>query len=644
MANVNIKVGYTIDKTGLNEIKRQLTDIKTQAAQAKLSGNLTDGLKEASKAASQLENILNSAWNSKIGQLDLSKVNTSIKNTYGSAQELQQALIKGGSSGATAYNSFATQVLNTNLQLKQTNKTLDNMAITLKNTIRYGISSSIFNNFTNSIQKAYDYTVRLDTSLNDIRIVTSKSADEMDKFAIKANQVAKDLGRSTKDFTEASLIYYQQGLGNEEAQARAEVTMKAANVTGQTGREVSEQLTAVWNGYKVTAEEAELYVDKLAAVAAGTASDLEELSSGMSKVASAANLMGVDIDQLNAQLATVVSVTRQAPESVGTAFKTIYARMGDIEAGLDDEVTLGKYTSAMAEMGINVLDANNQLRDMGEVIEEIGNKWTTMSREQQIALSQTMAGTRQYNNLLSLFDNWDMYQDALKMSAESAGTLQKQQDIYMESTKAHLQQLSTEAERTYDILFNQDTVNGFADALTGVLSIFNDLLAGLGGGMHDFAFFGSTIANIFNKQIGASIEKQIENIEAIRANAQALNLKGDIADSILNQQIIGQHAAQGQDIGSAGLEKEAQIAKQLLEVRQGLSSEQYNELTNLQAQVGLEEDRIQYLSEYKNIAVEILDYEYATTRDFQERLNIEKENLQIRQDELKELNSQLNFY
>ena len=488
MANVNIKVGYTIDKTGLNEIKRQLTDIKTQAAQAKLSGNLTDGLKEASKAASQLENILNSAWNSKIGQLDLSKVNTSIKNTYGSAQELQQALIKGGSSGATTYNSFATQVLNTNLQLKQTNKTLDNMAITLKNTIRYGISSSIFNNFTNSIQKAYDYTVRLDTSLNDIRIVTGKSADEMDKFAIKANQVAKDLGRSTKDFTEASLIYYQQGLGNEEAQARAEVTMKAANVTGQTGREVSEQLTAVWNGYKVTAEEAELYVDKLAAVAAGTASDLEELSSGMSKVASA-NVMGVDVDQLNAQLATVVSVTRQAPESVGTAFKTIYARMGDIEAGLDDEVTLGKYTSAMAEMGINVLNANNQLRDMGEVIEEIGNKWTTMSREQQIALSQTMAGTRQYNNLLSLFDNWDMYQDALKMSAESAGTLQKQQDIYMESTKAHLQQLSTEAERTYDILFNQDTVNGFADALTGVLSIFNDLLAGLGGGMHDFAFF-----------------------------------------------------------------------------------------------------------------------------------------------------------
>ena len=94
----------------------------------------------------------------------------------------------------------------------------------------------------------------------------------------------------------------------------------------------------------------------------------------MSKVASAANIMGVDVDQLNAQLATIVSVTRQAPESVGTALKTIYARMSDIESGLDDETTLGDYTEQMAQYGVNVLDANNHLRDMGDVIEEIGGK------------------------------------------------------------------------------------------------------------------------------------------------------------------------------------------------------------------------------------------------------------------------------
>ena len=637
MANINIKVGYTVDKTGLNEIKKQLDNIRSEVNKADSLGKLTPELKEASAAASQLEKILNSAWNSKLNQLDLSKVNNAIKNTYGTVEKLKVALTNSGEAGVVAYNNFAKSILETNLQLKQTSSTLDKMAVTFKNTVRYGISSSVFNNLTNSIQKAFDYTVKLDTSLNDIRIVTEKSAEEMDKFAIRANRVAKDLGRSTKDFTEASLIYYQQGLSDEEAQARATVTMKAANVTGQTGREVSEQLTAVWNGYKVTADEAELYVDKLAAVAAGTAADLEELSTGMSKVASAANLMGVDIDQLNAQLATIVSVTRQAPESVGVALKTIYSRMSDIQSGLDDEITLGNYTKKMAQYGVNVLDANNNLRDMGDVIEEIGKKWNTMSREQQIALSQTMAGARQYNNLLSLFDNWDMYTDSLKMSEKAAGTLQEQQDIYMESTVAHLQKLRTETERTYDILFDQNAVNGMSDAMTGLLNIFNEWMAGVGGGLSSLTVLASGLANIFNKQIGASISTMIQNHQASKSNLSAEELK---------QQIINSYAAEGTtvDANSTNVTEQAKIAQRILDIKTALTQEEYNQLTALQKQIGEDAERIKYLEEYKDIGLEILDNENATIEDYKERLSIEKESLKNEEKKLSYLTREKNLY
>lgn len=597
MANVNIKVGYTVDKTGLNEIKKQLADIRVEAASAKMSGKLTEDLQNASKAATQLENILNSAWNSKLGQLDLSKVNTGIKNTYGTVQNLQKALVSSGSSGTAAYNNFARSVLNANVQLKQSSQLLDKMAITFKNTVRYGISSSVFNNLSNSVQKAYDYTVKLDKSLNDIRIVTGLSADEMDKFAVQANRVAKDLGRSTKDFTQAALIYYQQGLSSQESQARAEVTMKAANVTGQSGQDVSEQLTAVWNGYKVTAEEAELYVDKLAAVAATTAADLEELSTGMSKVASAANLMGVDIDQLNAQLATVVSVTRQAPESVGVAFKTIYARMSDIKSGLDDETTLGNYTSKMAQYGINVLDANDNLRDMGDVIEEIGGKWNKLSREQQVALAQTMAGTRQYNNLLSLFDNWDMYTKALDTSRNSAGELQKQQDIYMESTEAHLQRLATEAEKTYSILFNQDDVRGFIDLMQQALALVNSYLNGLGGGMKTIATLGLQVSNIFSKQISESITRQLENSRIQNESQDIAKLKEDVINSRGYDQNTGLNQEQ-----EAALDKELEYAKEIASVRKVLTEEEYKELTAQQEEIGNLEEQIQH---YKRIEKEV---------------------------------------
>ena len=375
--------------------------------------------------------------------------------------------------GDRAFNRAARAVLNTNVNLKQSNKLLNDLAISMSNTVKWGITSGAFNTLTNSVKQAWNYGLKLDSSLNDIRIVTGKSADEMERFARTANTAAKQLGASTLDYTKAALIYYQQGLSEEDVQARTNTTLKVANVTGQSGNTVSEQLTAVWNGYKVSAAEAEQYIDKLSAVAAATASDLEELSTGMGKVASAANSMGVDIDQLNAQLATIISVTRQAPESVGTALKTIFARMTDIEAGTEESgVTLGKYTAEMAAMGIRVLDSSNKLRDMGDVIEEVGSKWNSFTREQQVALAQTMAGTRQYNNLIALFDNWNMYTKAIETSKNSTGELQKQQDIYMESTEAHLQQLRTEAEKTYKTLFDDTAVKTMTDALTRIIKCF----------------------------------------------------------------------------------------------------------------------------------------------------------------------------
>lgn len=630
MANrIDFQVGYTIDKSGLNEVQNALKQVQLEANKASRSGTLTNELKEASKAAQQLQTILNDAWNGKLNQLDLSKLNNSIKATYGSVEQLRASFTLAGNAGstgattaATAYNKFASSVLNTNLQLKQSNKLLDDMATTMGNTVRWAITSSIFNDLTGSIQKAYTYTKNLDSSLNDIRIVTDKNAESMETFARQANSAAKALGASTLDYTKASLIYYQQGLSDEEAQARAETTLKAANVTGQNGEEVSEQLTAVWNGYKVTAEETELYVDKLAAVAASTASDLEELSVGMSKVASAAAAMGVDIDKLSGMLSTVISVTRQAPESAGTAFKTIFARMEDLKLEGEDEsgVSLGEVSSSLESMGVHILDAQGSMRELGEVIEEVGNKWNSgaWSEAEKQALAIDLAGKRQYNNLLALFENWDMYNEAVNTSVDSVGTLQHQQDIYMESTAAHLEQLRTEAEKTYDILFNQNTVNSFMDVTTGALENFNNYLTGLNGGMNSIVHMGSVIANVFSNQIGKALNQSLINIDAYRTNLDAIAMK---------QQVIDAHAIQGEIVsdGSAKLEAEVAIQKQILSVKKILTQEEYNELTAHQQRIGEIAQEIVNIQSYQQISEEILDNANATNAEYQERIGYERE-------------------
>lgn len=592
MANqrIDIDVGLKVDKTGLNQIKSSLQEIKNLTAQDLMKIGGYNDIKQAQgeldslkRSIAAIDGALEKAFNTDLGTLNVSKFNQALKGM--NLNQVYKDFSAAGAAGQTAFRNVTSQILTTNMQLKQTHNFLNNMATTMANTVKWGVASSIMNNFTGSVQKAYGYVKSLDTSLNDIRIVTGASADEMERFAVKANNAAKELGKSTTDYTEAALIYYQQGLSDEEVAARAETTLKAANVTGQSGQAVSEQLTAVWNGYKVSAEEAELYIDKLAAVAATTASDLEELSTGMSKVASAADLMGVDIDQLNAQMATIVSVTRQAPESVGTALKTIYARMGDIESGLDADTTLGHYTEEMKAMGVNVLDANGKLRDMGSVIEEIGGKWQDMTREQQIALSQTMAGTRQYNNLLSLFDNWDMYTKALETSANAAGTLQQQQDTYMESTQAHLNQLRAASEDLYDSLLDPKGLNPVIDGLTLITNLFSNFVDSIGGGGGVLLALGSIGTKVFSQQLASGISTFITNMQNAQENAN--HLRAEL-------EILGRFKNAG--LGDDQIDVLIKMKERVLDLNKSITAEERNianQYINQQNEIFKEQDALE---------------------------------------------------
>ncbi len=529
------------------------------------------------KSIVEVEQAFNNAFNVDTGLMNLKKLNTSLKDI--GINRLAQNFSYFGQQGQQAFYQITKSALTTEMQFKKTHGILDKMGQTLMNTLKWQISSSAINRFTGAVQQAYGYVQHLDTSLNDIRIVTGKSADEMERFARTANKAAKSLGASTTEYTEAALIYYQQGLSDEEANARAATTLKAANVTGQSGAAVSEELTAVWNGYKVSAEETELAVDKLAAVAATTAADLEELSVGMSKVASAANNMGVDMDQLNAMIATIVSITRQAPESVGTALKTIFARMSDLKLGDTDEdgLKLGDVSGSLEKVGISILDTNGDLREMGDVIEEVAGKWDTWTKAQQAAIAQSLAGKRQYNNLVALFDNWDMYSQAIDTSRNSMGTLQRQQEIYMESTEAHLQVLHTQWEDLYDSLLDTDTINNLIDSLTKVIKLFTELIDSIGGGNNLFLMLGATATRVFSKQLGQGIANFITNLKISKDKTEQLKAQLDTIKEIENSSAYKNNPA------VKALVDAQKIASQYYDY---MSNEQINQANMMAQQIG----------------------------------------------------------
>lgn len=574
---INFEVDFIMNRSNLQQLQTELTKVVATMNNAKAAGKLTTELKEAGTMAKQLSSILETSFNHDLGTLNLTKFNEGLKRTGTTLEQVKSSLTAQGTAGATAWNKISTAIMSTNVQLRQSNKLLNDMATTMTNTLKWGVASSILNTMSGAIRDAYSYSKQLDTSLTSIRIVTGDSADEMARFAEQANSAAKNLGATTLDYTKSALSFYQQGLDDEAVANRTEATIKAANVTGTRAEEVAQDLTAVWNGFQAQIGSEVDYVDKLAAVADSSASNLAELATAMSKVASVANNMGVDMDQLTAQISTIIATTRQAPETVGNALKTIYARINDIKTGSDEaEISLGNYTGKMASLGINVLDATGHLRDTGEVMEEIGSKWSTMSREQQVYLAQTMAGQRQMNNLIALFDNWTQYSDMLNVSLNAQGTLDEKNNRYLESTQAHLNELKATYQDLFSTLINTNELNTGIDTIRNLVQVVDNFLEGFGGGIKSLMAFGAIAAFVFRDQIGSAIGQAQANQMALIQNTERLF-------TLYHNQQAGLNL----DNASAGEKARAVAMQEMLGVATALTEQDQEQLIALQDKIAL---------------------------------------------------------
>lgn len=509
--NVNLKFN-----ANAKEAQAQITQLQNSLTQLAKNVDLQysfpngNQMKDVSNAALELQQHLTKAFNVKTGNLDLSKLSASLSKSGKTLRDYRNTLAKIGPEGTKAFSEVTNAIAMAERPVITMNEKMGQFLTTLKNTAKWQISSSILHGFMGAIQSAYGYAQDLNESLNNIRIVTGKSADEMADFAKQANEAAKALSTTTTQYTDAALIFYQQGLEGEAVTQRADTVIKLANVTRQSAEDVSSYMTAVWNNFYDGSESLEHYADVITALGAATASSSAEIATGLEKFASIASTVGLSYDYATTALATVVAQTRQSADIVGTAFKTLFARIQDLELGktLEDGTDLGKYSQALDTIGVKIKDVNGQVRSMDDILDDMGKKWQTIDKATQIAVAQTVAGTRQYTQLIALMDNWDKFQSNLGVAQGAEGTLSEQADIYAESWEAAQKRVKASMQGLYDDIINDKffitMTNGIAKLVEGI----DSLVKGLGG----VPGILSMISGLFMQHFAYKIPEFISNL------------------------------------------------------------------------------------------------------------------------------------
>lgn len=518
------RLNYTIGvNTDTSKFEASLQEAVTSLQALGTKSQVVPTLQKASTAALDLAKNLQSAVNTNTGKLDLSVFNKKLEDSGQSLRSYYNQMVQLGPAGTEAFLKVASSITQAELPLRRTNTLMNELWVTMKNTMRWQLTSSVLHGFVGSLEQAYGYSKNLNRSLNEIRIVSEKSAEDMARFAEQANKAAKALSTTTTNYTDASLIYYQQGLTDQEVLDRTETTIKMANVAGTTAETASQQLTAIWNNFYDGSQSLEHYADVMVKLGAATASSSDEISEGIEKFAAVANTVGLSYEYAASALATVTAQTRESASIVGTAFRTLFSRIQGLNQGetLDDGTTLNKYSQALATVGVQIKDTNGELKGMDEILNDLGGKWDGLARDQKIALAETVAGVRQWTQLIALMDNWDFFKENLAMAQDADGALEQQAEIYAESWEAARDRTKAAAEDIYDSLINPDFYIKVDDLITPLLSGTADVIDAMGGMNGVLATSVLLINKVYGDKIAESLRESAVQIGFLTNQEQA---------------------------------------------------------------------------------------------------------------------------
>lgn len=576
------RLNYTIGvNADTSKFEASLQEAVTSLQALGTKSQVVPTLQKASTAALDLAKNLQSAVNTNTGKLDLSVFNKKLEDSGQSLRSYYNQMVQLGPAGTEAFLKVASSITQAELPLRRTNTLMNELWVTMKNTMRWQLTSSVLHGFVGSLEQAYGYSKNLDRSLNEIRIVSEKSAEDMARFAEQANKAAKALSTTTTNYTDASLIYYQQGLTDQEVLDRTETTIKMANVAGTTAETASQQLTAIWNNFYDGSQSLEHYADVMVKLGAATASSSDEISEGIQKFAAVANTVGLSYEYAASALATVTAQTRESASVVGTAFRTLFSRIQGLTQGetLDDGTTLNKYSQALATVGVQIKDTDGELKGMDEILDNLGSKWNTLAQDQKIALAETVAGVRQWTQLIALMDHWDFFKENLAMAQDADGALEQQAEIYAESWEAARDRTKAAAEDIYDSLINPDFYIKVDDLITPLLSGTADVIDAMGGMNGVLAASVLLINKVYGDKIAESLRESAVQIGFLTNQEQAR------ARALQQQAAILAQSISIEKMGVEGPAREAlDITQKQVELR-GLVNSKIDELNERQKSV-----------------------------------------------------------
>ena len=330
------------------------------------------------------------------------------------------------------------------------------------------------------LKKMVQASIEVDSSMNQLQIVTKESDSVMKQFGETAAKTAKEISASMTDIIDSATVFARLGYNLDESALLSKYTAMLKNVGDIDVGSAQNAVTAIVKAFDIDVDEIESVMDKLVTTGNNFPISVSQIAEGMNNASSVLASTGNTFEQ-SVALLTAANTTIQNASKASTGLRTLAARITKTKTELDDlgeEMTDAQYDAlvkSLTDANVALKNANGEFRSTYEIMSDIAAKWDTLTSMEQTALAQALSGTRQQAIFYSIITQFKEASGAMDAMSNSAGSLDVAYATYLDSAAAHIDRFKASFQELSTNIADGKIVSTIVDLGTGVLNLGNTL-------------------------------------------------------------------------------------------------------------------------------------------------------------------------
>lgn len=330
-------------------------------------------------------------------------------------------------------------------------------------------------------KQAFSTVKELDYALVDLKKTTAMNSSELEQFYYDSNDVAKQMGVTTKEIIDQASSWSRLGYNSKQAATEmAKLSSQFALISpGMDTTTSQEGLVSIMKAWDIGYQDVKSQImDDINALGNAMAEDNQDIVEGMERSAAALAAVGTSTKDAFALFSGIQEVLQNSEKS-GTSLRSVALRLRSFDETTGEySEDLANITGELADLtktaehaqGVSVFKpgSTTEFKSLVDYFREIADIWDEMSQKQQNDFLLKAFGRTQAQAGAALIQNFKGVEKALDVMDNAAGSSDKEMETAKQSITYKLNELKQTWVGTVQDIANRKDLSLIMSGLIGV--------------------------------------------------------------------------------------------------------------------------------------------------------------------------------